>query len=324
MATSSKPRHIGIVMPNQGATIDGLTAHLVELERLGFDSAWMPGIPNGPDVLTLLAVVGRATSRIELGTAVVPTYPCHPIALASHALTANAALGGRLTLGIGVSHKVVIERQYGLDYSKPVGHLREYLQVLRPLLENQSVDFSGTHFRSRIRLNIETGGVAPPPVIIAALAPKMLQLAGELADGTVTFMCGPATIRDHIVPGITTAAANAGRPAPRVVLGVPVLCTDDVVAGRSVAAHEFAMYSKLPAYRAMMTKEGAAGPEDVVVVGDERAVAGAVAAAFAAGVTHFQATPCGTPDDIARTIACLAAIRNGFTPDSDPLFTTPR
>lgn len=324
MATSFERQHIGIVMPNQGATVDGLSTQLVELERLGFDSAWMPGIPNGPDVLTLLAVAGRATSRIELGTAVVPTYPRHPVALAAQALTTNAALAGRLTLGIGVSHQVVIERQYGLDYRHPVAHLREYLQVLRPLLATQSVDFAGEYFRSRIRLDIDTGGVAAPPVIIAALAPRMLQLAGEVADGTVTFMCGLITARDHIVPGITAAAEAAGRPAPQVVLGMPVLCTDDVAAGRAVAAQEFALYGRLPAYRAMMTNEGAAGPEDVVVIGNESAIAGAVTAAFAAGVTHFQATPFGTPDDIARTIACLACLRQGRTSVPDPLYATPR
>jgi 5,10-methylenetetrahydromethanopterin reductase len=328
MATSSSRVRIGVVMANQGATVDGITQQLVELESLGFDSAWMPGIPNGPDVLTLLAIAGRATTRIQVGTAVVPTYPRHPIALAAQALTVNTALGGRLTLGIGVSHQVVIERQYGLDYAKPASHLREYLQVLRPLLETQSVDFAGEHFRARIRLAIETGGVPPPSVIIAALAPRMLQLAGELADGTVTFMFGPVTTRDHIVPGITAAAAAAGRPAPRVVLGIPVLCTDDPAAGRAQAAQEFAIYAKLPAYRAMMDHEGAAGPQDLVLVGNEAVIAAAVEAAAAAGVTDFQATPFGDPTDVARTIACLAMIQasrshdrppsNGRTPNLSP------
>jgi 5,10-methylenetetrahydromethanopterin reductase len=307
VADTSSNGRIGVVMPNHGATADGISAQIVQLEELGFESAWMPGIPNGPDILSLLAIAGRATTRIEIGTAIVPTYPRHPVALAAQALTVNEALGGRLTLGIGVSHQPVIERQYGLDYSQPVGHMREYLQVLRPLLENQTVDFSGKHFKVRTRLNIEQSGLTPPSVLIAALAPQMLRVAGELADGTVTFMTGITTTLAAIVPGINAAAV--GRPAPRVVLGMPVCCTDDVAAGRAFANEEFALYGKLPAYQAMMASEGAASPGDVVVIGDEAHIAAAVQRSFAGGITDFQATPFGTPEDIARTLLCLAAIR---------------
>lgn len=175
-------------MANQTATADSITEQLIHIEQLGFDSAWMPGIPNGTDILTLLAIAGRSAERIEIGTAIVPTYPRHPVAMAAQALTVDDAIGGRLTLGIGVSHQPVIERQYGLDYSHPVAHMREYLQVLRALLEHQSVDFSGDYFKVRTRLAISTSGHAPPSVLIAALAPRMLRVAGELADGTITFM----------------------------------------------------------------------------------------------------------------------------------------
>ncbi len=296
-------------MANQGATADGITEQLMHIEHLGFDSAWMPGIPNGPDILTLLAIAGRSTDRIEIGTAIVPTYPRHPVALAAQALTVNDAIGGRLTLGIGVSHQPVIERQYGLNYSHPVAHMREYLQVLRPLLEHQSVDFSGDHFKVRTRLAISTGGRAAPSVLIAALAPNMLRVAGELADGTVTFMTGITTTTKAIVPGIVAAAAAATRPAPRVIIGIPVMCTDDVEAGRALANKEFALYGKLPAYQAMMAGEGASSPADVLVIGNEAHVATQVARSFARGITDFQATPFGTPEDIERTIACLATIR---------------
>ncbi len=312
MADKLSSGRIGIVMANQGATADGIIEQLLRIERLGFDSAWMPGIPNGPDILTLLAIAGRNTERIEIGTAIVPTYPRHPVAMAAQALTVNDAIGGRLTLGIGVSHQPVIERQYGLNYSHPVAHMREYLQVLRSLLERQSVDFSGDHFKVRTRLAISTNGHAPPSVLIAALAPRMLGVAGELADGTVTFMTGITTTTQAIVPGIIAAAVNANRPAPRVILGIPVMCTDDVEAGRALANQEFALYGKLPAYQAMMASEGAASPADVVVIGNEDAIAAAVARSFAGGITDFQATPFGTPEDIERTITCLATIRRSY------------
>lgn len=302
---------IGVVMANQGATVDGITEQLTRLEQLGFDSAWMPGIPNGPDILTLLAIAGRSTERIEIGTAIVPTYPRHPVAMAAQALTVNEALGGRLTLGIGVSHQPVIERQYGLDYSHPVAHMREYLQVLRPLLNDQSVDFSGDHFKVRTRLAITTRH-APPSVLIAALAPRMLAVAGEFADGTVTFMTGIATTTQAIVPSIVAAATAADHCAPRVILGIPVLCTDDAEAGRAAANEEFALYGKLPAYQAMMMSEGATSPADVMVIGNEDHVAAAVARSFVGGITDFQATPFGTPEDIERTIRCLATIRRSL------------
>jgi alkanesulfonate monooxygenase SsuD/methylene tetrahydromethanopterin reductase-like flavin-dependent oxidoreductase (luciferase family) len=189
--------------------------------------------------------------------------------------------------------------------------MREYLQVLRPLLEKQSVDFSGAHFQVRTRLAISTHH-APPSVLIAALAPRMLAAAGELADGTVTFMTGITTTTQAIVPGIAAAAANANRPAPRVVIGIPVMCTDEVEVGRTFANQEFAIYGKLPAYQAMMASEGAASPADVMVIGNETHIAEAVARSFAGGVTDFQATPFGTPEDIERTIACLAAIRRSL------------
>jgi 5,10-methylenetetrahydromethanopterin reductase len=299
-------------MANQGATADSVTGQLMHIEQLGFDSAWMPGIPNGPDILTLLAIAGRSTERIEIGTAIVPTYPRHPVAMAAQALTVNDALGGRLTLGIGVSHQPVIERQYGLDYSHPIAHMREYLQVLRPLLQHQAVDFTGDHFKVRTRLAISTSGHAAPSVLIAALAPRMLGVAGELADGTVTFMTGIATTTKAIVPGIIAAAATANRPAPRVIIGMPVMCTDDVEAGRAFANQEFALYGKLPAYQAMMASEGASSPADVLVIGNEEHLATQVARAFAGGITDFQATPFGTPEDIERTITCLAAIRRSL------------
>ena len=177
----------------------------------GFASAWMNNI-FGLDALTALAVVGSQVPGIELGTAVVPTYPRHPAALAQQALTVAAATDGRLALGVGTSHQIVIEAMFGYDFGKPVGHTREYLSILRPLLHGQPAKVAGNQVSADIALT--TPGPTPVPLLLAALGPRMLRLAAELADGTVLWMTGPATVRSHIVPTITAAARGAGPAQP--------------------------------------------------------------------------------------------------------------
>ncbi|MBG0817072.1 TIGR03564 family F420-dependent LLM class oxidoreductase [Planomonospora sp. ID82291] len=252
----------------------------------GFTSAWVSHI-FGLDALTALAVAGAAVPGIELGTAVVPTYPRHPAALAQQALTVNAALDGRLTLGIGLSHQVVVEGMFGYGYDRPARHMREYLSVLMPLARGENVTFEGETITARIGLS--TPGAGDMPVLIAALAPRMLKLAGEVADGTVLWMTGPRTVAEHIAPAVTEAARAAGRPAPRIVCALPVCVTDDVEAARARAAEVFAVYGQLPSYRAVLDREGAAGPADVAIVGDEETVAARIEALAAAGVTDFAA-----------------------------------
>jgi 5,10-methylenetetrahydromethanopterin reductase len=297
---------LGIVVPNQGATIDGVAEQLRRLEELGVDSAWMPGIPNGPDILTLLAVAGRATKRIEIGSAVLPVLPRHPAALAVQALAVNEALGGRFTLGLGVSHQKVMEGHLGLSFERPVATMRDYLGILRPLLADHAVDYTGDRLRTRLWLDVATTAAAPG-VLLAALGPQMLRLAGRHADGTVTWMTGLSTVEHHVVPGIVAAAQEAGQPAPRILAGLPVLLTTDEAAGRAAAAEEFALYGRLPAYQAMFEREGAAGPGDIALVGDEAALAAALARVRDAGVTEFQATPFGDAEAVARTVEFLAS-----------------
>jgi F420-dependent oxidoreductase-like protein len=271
----------------------------------GFASVWMSNI-FGLDALTALAVTGSQVGGIELGTAVVPTYPRHPAALAQQALTVAAACGGRLVLGIGLSHKIVIEDMYGYDFSKPVRHMREYLAVLLPLLERRPVSFTGATVRANIGLT--TPGEGRVPVLLAALGTQMLHLAGEQADGTVLWMTGPATVRDHIVPAITEAAAAAGRPAPRIVCMLPVCVSDDPDGARERAARVFAIYGDLPSYRAMMDREGAAGPADLAMVGDEETVGARIRALADAGVTDFVAGEYGSGEDAARTRTFLRSL----------------
>ncbi len=298
---------IGMSLPDHGGA-DALTVLRDELRKAaddGFSSAWLANI-FGLDALTALAVAGSAVPGIEVGTAVVPTYPRHPAALAQQALTAALALGGRLTLGIGLSHKIVIEDMYGYSFDAPAIHMSEYLSVLLPLLDGQPAAFQGTTLRADIGLS--TPRPDPVPVLLAALGPRMLRLAGERTAGTVLWMTGPATVRDYIVPTITAAARAAGRPSPRVVCTLPVCVTDDPDAARARAAKVFAIYGQLPSYRSMLDREGAAGPADVAIVGDEDSVASQITALADYGVTDFVAGEFGKGHDAERTRALLRTL----------------
>ena len=271
----------------------------------GFASAWMSNI-FGLDALTALAVAGSQVPGIEVGTAVVPTYPRHPAVLAQQALTTAAAVGGRLTLGIGLSHRIVIDDMFGYDFSQPIRHMRDYLAVLLPLLDGRPAAHDGPTIRANIGLTTPAPGRVP--VLLAALGPQMLRLAGREVDGTVLWMTGPATVRDHIVPTITEAAAKAGRPSPRVVCILPICVTADPDGARERAAKVFAIYGQLPSYRAMLDREGAAGPADLAIVGDEDTVAAQVGDVAAAGVTDFVAGEFSGGEDGVRTRAFLRSL----------------
>ena len=279
---------------------DGSLDELVDLARRaesdGFDSFWLPQI-FGIDALCAHTLIGHEVPRIELGTAVVPTYPRHPAVLAGAALTASAASGGRFTLGIGLSHQLVIEGMYGYSFDKPVRHMREYLSVLVPLLSGEAVDFEGETVTAKVGLAVP--GAPPVPVLVAALGPKMLRLAAERTAGTVTWMTGPRTLAEHTVPTITEAADAAGTGAMRVVGALPVAVTDDPDAVRARAAKVFAVYGILPSYRAMLDREGVDGPEDVALIGSAAAVRAGIGRMRDAGVTDFVAVEFNTDEPIA-------------------------
>lgn len=276
--------------------------------QAGFGSYWIPQMPWGPDALISLSLAGRAVPDIELGTAVIPTYSRHAITMAQQAATAAMVIGeGRLALGIGLSHKPVIEGQYGLSFERPVRHLREYLEILQPQLRNEKVSHKGELMTGRNPQML--AGAPVPSVLVAALGPQMLRVTGKLADGTITWMTGNDTLRTLTVPILREAAAEAGRPEPRVVMGLPVLCTDDVERGRERAAKIFQLYGTLPSYRAMLDREGYEAPEDIAVIGDETLVKERLAAAFDAGADTVACAEFGaSPEDRARTRACLAAL----------------
>jgi len=287
-------------------TIDEVVEHARRAEADGFASFWTSHI-LGHDALTALAVVGREVPRIELGTSVVPTFPRHPAALAQQAVTVNAIAGGRLCLGIGLSHKVVIESMYGLRLERAVRHLTEYLDVLRPLSEDRPAAVDGELYR--VHLALSAKGASPFPIVVAALGPQLLRVAGERADGTVTWLAGPATLADHIVPTITAAAEAAGRPAPRILAALPVCVTTEAAAVRDRVTKRLGFYAELPSYRAMLDREGAAGPADVAIAGSADEVEEQIRALGAIGVTDFAAVEMGAnPDEVDATRALLRSL----------------
>jgi F420-dependent oxidoreductase-like protein len=259
----------------------------------------------GLDAIATCAVVGSHVDGVELTTAVVPTYPRHPHAMAQAAMTAADACGGRFTLGIGLSHQIVIETMFGMSYDKPARHMREYLAVLLPLLREGKVSYDGDQYHVHAPLE---RSCEPPSVVLAALGPVMLEMAGAQADGTATWMTGPKTLADHIVPTMSKAAEAAGRPAPKVLAALPVCLTDDPDGARAAAENVFAIYGNLPSYRAMLDREGAAGPGDVAIVGDEAAITKGIQALDDAGVTEFAAAIYGSPDQMARTRELLKTL----------------
>ncbi|CAN5834467.1 TIGR03564 family F420-dependent LLM class oxidoreductase [soil metagenome] len=290
---------------NDGS-IDEIVESARTTEAQGYDTFWAPQIFSH-DALTALAVVGREVPRIELGTSVVPTYPRHPLMLAQQCLTVVAAANGRLCLGIGLSHKMVIENMFGMSFDKPVRHMREYLQVLAPAARDGSVSHDGDVYQ--VHASIDVKGSQPFPILLAALGTRMLAVAGDLADGTITWMTGPSTLRDHVVPTITNASAAADRPAPRIVAALPVCVTDDVDAARQRAATVFKIYGRLPSYRAMLDREGAEGPADVAVIGSEDEVVERISALSDLGITDFAVVEFSSNgDDPERTRQTMSTL----------------
>jgi F420-dependent oxidoreductase-like protein len=293
-------------MPGDTTGVSGLIERARRAEEAGFASAWLPQV-SGVDALTVLALAGRETTRIELGTAVVPTFPRHPTVLAGQALTAQDASGGRLALGIGLSHKVMIENSLGLDYSHPVLHMREYLTVLNGLLAGERVTFAGGRYN--VNAQVTMPGVPKPPVLVAALGPAMLRLCGRLADGTITWAGGLTYLRDVAIPTMSSAAAAAGRPKPRFVAMVPVAVTTDAPAAREAANTIYAGYGQLPSYRATLDLGGAGGLGDVAIVGTDEQVETQLRAFAAAGVTDLSAVTFPAPGgSIEGTYELLASL----------------
>jgi len=287
---------IGIYGGNvrRGAPLVSLIDEIKDMEQRGFASYWFPQVGTF-DALTMIALAGQQTSRIEFGTAVVPSYPRHPSALAQQAATANVLTGGRLVLGVGPSHKPGIEDRLGLKYDRPALHMREYVTILKSLADDGQVDFKGKMYH--VNTGFAVPGATPFPVVMSALAPLMLKAAGEVADGTVTWMVGKNTIAGSTAPRINKAAADAGRPAPRIIVGLPVCVHDDAAQARARSVQIFKGYGMLPNYRRQLDAEGIDEAGEIAVAGNEDEVRAQLQGYFDAGATEIIASVFPAGDD---------------------------
>lgn len=296
--------------------LDTIRSCALEAAEDGLTGVWMSQI-FGPDALTCLAVIGQHVEGLELGVSIVPIYGRHPLALAIQARTTQAATGGRLTLGIGPSHRFVVEACYGDSYAKPYTHTVEYLDALQPLLAGEAADVDGDEITARGQLTIDAP--CPPPLLLAGLGPRMLTLAGSRTSGTTLWMVGPATIAERITPAVTAAATRVGRDAPRILAGITAVVTDDPGAARARAAQDQGIYSGLPAYQRMLTAEGVDGPEDLVIAGDEAEVVAGISRYADAGATDVRVTiMASTPDEHERTRAVLRHLAETDRTDPAP------
>lgn len=276
---------------NGDNVLDDLIDTARQAHRAGLASLWLAQAYEF-DAMIALALVARSGVDIELGTAVIPTYPRHPLVLAQEALTVQAASNGRFVLGIGPSHREVIENVYGMSFSGVARHVAEYLEAIQAAMESPLV----------------VRGAAPCPVLIGAMGPMMLRLAGSRAGGTVTAKAGVRTLGSHIVPSVTSAAREAGRPSPRIVACLPFCLTNDVERAYATALVEVGESERYPSYQRMLAIEGVTKPADVAIIGDEVAAERQIRALFDAGVTDFLARPFGTDDERNRSVDFLGAL----------------
>ena len=310
-------RAIGVALPSGPADrvgapnkVDTLVSLSSEAAAAGLGSVWISQ-QFDHDALSMAAVIGHAMPGIGVGTSVVPIYPRHPIVISSQAQTAQAASHGRFTLGLGLGAPRTVQRSYGVDPSRPIRHLREYLTVLGSLLAGSAVDFAGQTLRASTSMPTALAGAQPPPpVLVAAMGPQALRVTGELADGTLPYLAGPRTLAGFIVPTISEAARAAGRPAPRIVLALPGVVTADAESVRADAREQMAFYLDVPSYRAVLEREGVAHPADLAVIGDEETMAAAIDRYFDAGATEIVITNTGLggADDRRRTWELLGAL----------------
>ncbi len=284
---------IGVMVgPERGryaTKVDRMLADARWAEGAGLRTVWIPQIPDEFDALTAAALIGGATERIEIGTAVVPVQPRHPIALAQQALSVQSVCGGRLALGLGVSHHWVIDDMLGLPYERLVGTMRDHLDVLDQALAGPGmVDVENDSFRVHNPLDITD--LAPTPVLIAALGPMMLRLAGERTAGTILWMADERAIGDHIAPTINAAAAAAGRPAPRIVAGVPVcLCAEDEVEAAVVRTNRILSEAEIsPNYQKLLEHGEARNVGDLLAAGTEAMIEARLRSFADAGATDVS------------------------------------
>jgi 5,10-methylenetetrahydromethanopterin reductase len=288
-----------------GAPIADIGEHAAQAEADGFSSYWLAQLAV-PDALTAIAATGSRTSTIEIGTAVIPTWLRHPLMLAAQAITVQEVIGDRLALGLGLAHKPMIEETLRIPFATPAKHMDEYLSVLLPALHDRKVAFEGDIWSGFVDAVGGAGGVPAPRVLLAAMGPRMLRLAGSRTDGTILWLAGPKAIAEQLKPVLDEAASAADRPEPRIVASVPVCVTGDRDGVLGTIGAFLAGYNDLPSYRGVMDSSGAGGPADVSLVGSPDEVRDGIAAFAAAGTTDFTPVEFALdPDDASATRALL-------------------
>ena len=277
----------GIVLfphSNAANVVDDVVSQAQRAYDLGVRQAWVAQ-QFDHDAIALSAVVGAAVPGLGIGTSVVPINPRHPLIVASLAQTAQAATHGNFSLGLGLGAHGPEQQAFGTAWPNTVERLREHLTVLRSVFDDGAVDFEGSQLTARPGWPVTVAGGTPLPVYVAAMGPKALRVTGELADGTLPYLAGPRTIAEFIEPTIAKAAADAGRPAPRIIAMVPALVTDDVEAGRKVAAEALSFYETIPSYQKVIAREGLTGSVDLAAIGSAEAVARKLRSYLDAGAT---------------------------------------
>lgn len=289
--------------------VDAFIAHGRRVASAGIGSLWL-GQMYHYDSITMAALVGQAVPEVTVGVSVIPINPRHPIEVSAAAQTAQAATHGRFQLGLGLGAPVVEEPSYGLRVERPILHLREYLTVLRQLLDDGTAEFHGETLTAAPLFTTAQPGGQNIPLLVAAMAPQALRVTGELADGTLPLHAGPRALGENIVPTINAAAAQAGRPRPRVIAGVAVVVTSDPQGVRARAIEDMAFYETIPSYRKVLDAEGVQHTGELALIGDEEQVAAGLQRYLDAGATEIFAshTELGGPEDEARTLALLGEL----------------
>ncbi|MGW4279301.1 TIGR03564 family F420-dependent LLM class oxidoreductase [Nocardia sp. NPDC004750] len=277
----------------------------------GVSSVWF-GQTLSYDAIALAGIVGRAVPGLTVGTSAVPITARHPLLISSQAQTAQAATGGRFTLGLGLGAKFLADPVFGGSFDRPITRLREFLTALRTVLHTGTVDFHGETLTAATPLPAAVAGARPQvPILVAAMGPQALRVTGELADGTLPFLVGPKALAEHPDAPHTAAAERAGRPAPRITVLVPGVITADIDAARAAAAAQTTFYDDIPSYARVIQLSGASRAAELVVIGDEDLIAARVAEYFAAGATEvvFSQTDLTTPEYQRRTWAVLGELQ---------------
>ena len=292
--------------PAAANAVDDAVSQAFGASRRGVRQVWFSQRFD-VDVLTLAAVVAGAVPGLGVGTAIVPINPRHPLLVASAAQTAQAAAHGHFSLGIGLGGNALEQSAFGIPAGNEIARLREYLSVLRTIREGGDVDFHGQELTARPPLSPVVPGGVPFPIYVAAMGPRALRVAGELADGTLTYLAGPRAIEEFVAPTIIQAAADAGQLPPRIIASIPVAVTANPDAARAEAMTSLHFYDQFPSYQKILAREGVTSAADLAVIGDPDAVIGQLLRYRAAGATDLVLNPFQTTPSALHELWAVAA-----------------